>query len=205
MSLRPLALERRARTSPPPRVAEPLREVAGEDLVDLGSVHRGAVGRDRDDRRRRDRAVEELRDLDRGEHVRDAREPERVERRRPSRRRRRDRAGAARPSAVLNSTFSASVSRSLTSATTSVFMTLWISGTCLSPIPWMLCSPNPLRSSVGHSSASTAAIARAVALLQMVAGGDRARRAGRRDEGAQPQRRVALADGSRTRGRARAR
>ena len=29
---------------------------------------------------------------------------------------------------------------------------------CLSPMPWMLCSPKPLRSIVGHSSASTATI-----------------------------------------------
>ena len=42
--------------------------------------------------------------------------------------------------------------------TTSVFITLWISGMCLSPMPWMLCSPKPFSSIVGHSSASTATI-----------------------------------------------
>ena len=41
---------------------------------------------------------------------------------------------------------------------TSVAITLWISGMCLSPMPWMLCSPNPLLSIVGHSSASTATV-----------------------------------------------
>ena len=35
-------------------------------------------------------------------------------------------------------------------------MMLWISGTCLSPMPWMLCSPKPFSSSVGHSRASAA-------------------------------------------------
>ena len=30
---------------------------------------------------------------------------------------------------------------SLIAQTTSVFITLWISGMCLSPMPWMLCSP----------------------------------------------------------------
>ena len=40
----------------------------------------------------------------------------------------------------------------------SVAITLWMYGMCLSPIPWMLCSPNPLHSSVGHSSASTATV-----------------------------------------------
>ena len=29
---------------------------------------------------------------------------------------------------------------------------------CLSPMPWMLCSPKPFSSIVGHSSASTATI-----------------------------------------------
>ena len=42
--------------------------------------------------------------------------------------------------------------------TTSVFITLWMSGMCLSPMPWMLCSPKPFSSMVGHSSASTATI-----------------------------------------------
>ena len=48
------------------------------------------------------------------------------------------------------------MARSDTPTTTSVFITLWISGMCLSPMPWMLCSPNPFSSIVGHSSASTA-------------------------------------------------
>ena len=39
-----------------------------------------------------------------------------------------------------------------------MFITLWISGMCLSPMPWMLCSPKPFSSIVGHSSASTATI-----------------------------------------------
>ena len=43
-------------------------------------------------------------------------------------------------------------------ATMSVFITLWMSGMCLSPMPWMLCSPKPFASIVGHSSASTATI-----------------------------------------------
>ncbi len=50
------------------------------------------------------------------------------------------------------------MARSEIAATTSVFVTLWISGMCLSPMPWMLCSPNPFSSIVGHSSASTATI-----------------------------------------------
>ena len=45
-----------------------------------------------------------------------------------------------------------------TSTTRSVFITLWMSGMCLSPIPWMLCSPKPFLSIVGHSRASTATI-----------------------------------------------
>jgi hypothetical protein len=56
----------------------------------------------------------------------------------------------------LNSTSSWSVAWSLIATTTSVFITLWMSGMCLSPMPWMLCSPNPFSSIVGHSSASTA-------------------------------------------------
>ena len=50
------------------------------------------------------------------------------------------------------------MARSLTAHTTSVFITLWISGMCLSPMPWMLCSPKPFSSMVGHSRASTATI-----------------------------------------------
>ena len=37
-----------------------------------------------------------------------------------------------------------SVARSVTAVTMSVLKTLWMSGTCLSPMPWMLCSPKPL-------------------------------------------------------------
>jgi len=51
-----------------------------------------------------------------------------------------------------------SVARSESARATSVAMTLWMSGMCLSPMPWMLCSPNPLLSIVGHSSASTATV-----------------------------------------------
>ena len=58
----------------------------------------------------------------------------------------------------MNKVSSVSVAWSLTPITTSVFITLWMSGTCLSPMPWMLCSPKPFMSSVGHSTASTAAI-----------------------------------------------
>ena len=61
-----------------------------------------------------------------------------------------------RPAGVLNSTSRSSVARSLMPTTTSVLVTLWISGMCLSPMPWMLCSPKPFSSIVGHSSASTA-------------------------------------------------
>ena len=50
------------------------------------------------------------------------------------------------------------MARSETATTTSVAITLWMNGMCLSPIPWMLCSPNPLRSIVAHSSASTATV-----------------------------------------------
>ena len=50
------------------------------------------------------------------------------------------------------------MARSETASATSVASTLWISGTCLSPIPWMLCSPKPFSSSVGHSSASQATV-----------------------------------------------
>ena len=64
----------------------------------------------------------------------------------------------SRPWSVFHSTSSSSVARSLTAETTSVFITLWISGMCLSPMPWMLCSPKPFSSMVGHSSASTATI-----------------------------------------------
>ena len=58
---------------------------------------------------------------------------------------------------------------------------------CLSPMPWMLCSPKPFSSIVGHSSASTATILRAVVALQPVAGGDGAGRAGGAGERGQPQ------------------
>ena len=47
----------------------------------------------------------------------------------------------SRPASVLKSTKRRSVARSLMSTTMSVAMTLWMSGTCLSPMPWMLCSP----------------------------------------------------------------
>ncbi len=40
--------------------------------------------------------------------------------------------------------------------TMSVFLTLWIHGTCLSPMPSMRCAPKPLFSSVGHCNASLA-------------------------------------------------
>ena len=46
---------------------------------------------------------------------------------------------------------------SSTAITMSVFLTLWIQGTCLSPMPSMRCAPKPLLSSVGHWSASLAA------------------------------------------------
>ena len=50
----------------------------------------------------------------------------------------------ASPSAVPNAIPSSSQAESETPMTTSVLVTLWIRGMCLSPIPWMLCSPNPL-------------------------------------------------------------
>jgi hypothetical protein len=59
---------------------------------------------------------------------------------------------------VLNRTSSSSVERSEIATTTSVLVMLWISGMCLSPMPWMLCSPKPFSSIVGHSRASTATI-----------------------------------------------
>ncbi len=37
-------------------------------------------------------------------------------------------------------------------------MTLWMSGICSSPMPWMLCSPEPLQNMVEHSTAFTATI-----------------------------------------------
>ena len=64
----------------------------------------------------------------------------------------------SRPSRAAKSTDSWSVARSEIATTRSVFITLWMSGMCLSPMPWMLCSPKPLASIVGHSSASTATI-----------------------------------------------
>ena len=59
---------------------------------------------------------------------------------------------------MLNSASSSSVDLSEIATTTSVFITLWMIGMCLSPMPWMLCSPKPFSSIVGHSSASTATI-----------------------------------------------
>ncbi len=50
------------------------------------------------------------------------------------------------------------MARSDTPTTKSVAITLWISGMCLSPMPWMLCSPKPPASIVGHSTASTATV-----------------------------------------------
>ncbi|GIT76925.1 MAG: hypothetical protein Ct9H300mP31_14560 [Acidimicrobiaceae bacterium] len=50
----------------------------------------------------------------------------------------------ARPSGVLNAMPSSSHARSDTPTTTSVLVMLWINGMCLSPMPWMLCSPKPL-------------------------------------------------------------
>jgi len=47
---------------------------------------------------------------------------------------------------------------SSTAVTRSVFFTLWIHGTCLSPIPSIRCPPNPFISSVGHCRASEATI-----------------------------------------------
>ena len=64
----------------------------------------------------------------------------------------------SRPASDVNSTSRRSVARSDTATTRSVAITSWMSGMCLSPIPWMLCSPKPLRSIVGHSSASTATV-----------------------------------------------
>ena len=48
------------------------------------------------------------------------------------------------PASLLKSTPRPSVTSSEMAVTASVFITLWISGTCLSPMPWMLCSPKPL-------------------------------------------------------------
>ena len=88
--------------------------------------------------------LQRLRGLDRRQDVADAREPEVGQRREH---RVGHAAGAqqvARPAASLKSTTSWSVLRSDTAIATSVFITLWISGMCLSPMPWMLCSPKPL-------------------------------------------------------------
>jgi len=48
--------------------------------------------------------------------------------------------------------------KSSIAVTTSVFLALWIQGTCLSPIPSMRCAPNPLFKRVGHCNASLATI-----------------------------------------------
>ena len=58
---------------------------------------------------------------------------------------------------------------------------------CLSPIPWMLCSPKPFSIIVGHSSASTATIRVPNVSFRPVAGADRAGRPGRRHERREPQ------------------
>ena len=123
-------------------LVEPLGEVPAERDLALALVHRRAVGRDRDDHVVRPEAVV-LRDLDRAEHVADGREPERGNGR-ARRTGRRVVRGCRRPTSVPKRTPRRSVARSETASATSVFMTLWISGTCLSPIPWMLCSPKPL-------------------------------------------------------------
>ena len=88
----------------------------------------------------------------------------------------------ARPASVLRRTRSWSVARSETSTTRSVFITLWISGMCLSPIPWMLCSPKPLLEHRRALEGLDRDDLRPVAVLEPVAGADRARRAGGRDE-----------------------
>ncbi len=88
----------------------------------------------------------------------------------------------ARPTSELRRTRSWSVARSEMSTTRSVFITLWMSGMCLSPIPWMLCSPKPLRSIVGHSRASTATIFVPWRSFSQSPARDRPRRSGGRDE-----------------------
>ena len=64
---------------------------------------------------------------------------------------------------------------------------------CLSPIPWMLCSPKPFRSIVGHSAASTATINDPSRSFSQSPAPIVPGRAGRGDEGAQPQPRLLLA------------
>ena len=49
-----------------------------------------------------------------------------------------------RPPSSPNAMNSPSVASSDTATAASVFITLWNRGMCLSPIPWMLCSPKPL-------------------------------------------------------------
>ena len=62
------------------------------------------------------------------------------------------------PASSLNRRSRAMGAASSMATTRSVLRTLWIQGTCLSPMPSMRCAPNPARSSVGHCRASEAAI-----------------------------------------------
>ncbi len=63
--------------------------------------------------------------------------------------------------------------------TTSVLRTLWIHGTCLSPIPSMRWPPKPDLSRVGHCRASAAVIRQpGNALPEVISGGQRAPGAG---------------------------
>ena len=121
-------------------VAELAAVAAGDGLGPLARVHRAAVGRDGDDRVV-GAEVEQLGRLDRRQHVARRREAEVGQRRDDVGGDALARRGSARPSSVFHSTSSSSVATSLIAHTTSVFITLWMSGMCLSPMPWMLCSP----------------------------------------------------------------
>ena len=139
-------------------LTEPVGPARLQGLGPFAAVERAAVGGHGDDRVVGAEA-EQLRRLDGRQHVGRWTTARSARARRGDRRRRRGawRGRCARRS-VLKRTSSSSVAWSLMAHTTSVFMTLWISGMCLSPMPWMLCSPKPFSSIVGHSSASTATV-----------------------------------------------
>ncbi len=64
----------------------------------------------------------------------------------------------SRPAGSLNNLNTPIVASSSIAVIRSVLRTLWIHGTCLSPIPSMRCDPKPFMSKVGHWRASLAAI-----------------------------------------------
>ena len=183
-----------ANTSAASSAPEVAAEALAQRLGPLARVERGAVGGDGDDGVVGPE-VEQLGRLDGGEHVADRREAEVAERGD-------DLGGHALAVDQVGAPLGG-VEQHVelvggpvadTPTTTSVFITLWMSGMCLSPMPWMLCSPKPFSSIVGHSSASTATMRGAVLVLQAVAGGDGAGRAGGRREGRQAQAGVGRGD-----------